>query len=125
MRFWFELSSVLIIMMMVASNFALIIYLRKKENIMAEKLGNIGVFTSEKIKLMLIAMTFVLSYCFDFAYEHFYGTSDIDAKPARKILIGEIYYIQDPIPIFVLLIFHWKNFRFVTVKAAGISISEI
>ena len=125
MRPWFELSSIVIIFMMIASNVALIIYLKKKENIMAEKLGNIGVFYSEKIKLILIAMTFVLSFCIDFAYERYYGGQNVLDNPTRKILLGEIYFIQDPIPIFVLLIFHLKNFRFVTVKTACVSTSSV
>lgn len=123
MRPWFELSSAVIILLMIASNVALIIYLKKKENIMAEKLGNVGVFQSEKIKLLLIAMTFVLSYCIDFAYERYYGGPELYDKTTRKVLLGEIYFIQDPIPIFVLLVFHWKNFRFVTVKTACVSTS--
>ena len=36
---------------------------------MAEKLGNITAFKSEKIKLSLIAMTFVISYSIDILYE--------------------------------------------------------
>ena len=54
---------------MIISNTALIIYLNRKEKVMAEKLGkDSSVYQSEKIKLLIIALLFVLSYVSDLMY---------------------------------------------------------
>lgn len=58
---------------MIFSNCALIIYLKRKETIMTEMLGNVSVFTSEKIKLSLITLAFVLGYSIDFLFYYYIG----------------------------------------------------
>ena len=119
MRYWLEGSNFLIIILLIASNVSLLHYLKKKEKIMAEKLGNITVFKSEKIKLASIAMTFVCSYILDLFYLFFIRGQDIkETYGNNSIIIEEIYYIIDPIPILVILFFHLKNFKFVPVKVA-------
>ena len=69
LRYYFEAFNALVIFMLIISNTALIIYLNRKEKVMAEKLGkDSSVYQSEKIKLLIIALLFVLSYVSDLMY---------------------------------------------------------
>lgn len=69
LQYYFEAFNALVIFLLIISNTALIIYLNRKENVMAEKLGkDSSVYQSEKIKLLIIALLFVLSYVSDLMY---------------------------------------------------------
>ena len=58
------------------------------------------------------------SYAIDIAYDFVFYNNRIDY---RDMVYKEIYYIVDPIPILVLLLFHWQNFRLVPVQNAQVS----
>ena len=90
MRYWIAGSNLLMILFVLASNASLLFYLNKKERIMAEKLGNITVFKSEKIKLILIALVFVISYAIDIASAFVFYSDSIEY---RDVVYKEIYYI--------------------------------
>ena len=118
MRWWVAGSNLLMIILLLTSNGSLLHYLAKKERIMTEKLGSVTVFQNERIKLILIALVFVISYAIDIAYDFVFYNNSIDY---RDMVYKEIYYIQDPIPILILLLFHWSNFRLVSVQNAQVS----
>ena len=103
--------------MLILSNTALIVYLKRKETIMAEMLGkDSGVYQSEKTKLIAIALLFILSYTVDVVFEMTVLNEEYEWTTGIILIIEELYYLFDPIPILILLLFHWKNFRFVPVK---------
>ena len=66
----------------------------------------------------MIALVFVTSYAIDIAYDFVFYNNKIDY---RDMVYKEIYYIVDPIPILVILLFHWQNFRLVPVQNAQVS----
>ena len=90
MRWWVAGSNVLMIILLLTSNGSLLYYLAKKERIMTEKLGSVTVFKNERIKLILIALVFVISYLIDIAYDFVFYNNSIDY---RDMVYKEIYYI--------------------------------
>lgn len=64
----------------------------------------------------------MLSYSFDWVFEMFFLSQKVNEfEESTMIILAEVYHICDPIPIFALLLFHWKNFRIVSVKLPQIS----
>lgn len=119
MRRWFILTNFVVIVLLTACNICLIVSLKRKESIMAERLGkDSSVYSSEKIKIVTIAILFILSYVFDMVYEQVFLDKEFTTPEAREIIQAEIYYIFDPIPIFTVLVVHWKNFRIVPYRGA-------
>ena len=90
MGWWVAWSNVLMIALVLASNASLLYYLAKKERIMAEKLGSVTIFQNERIKLILIALVFVISYVIDIAYNLVFYNNSIGY---RDMVFKEIYYI--------------------------------
>lgn len=94
---------------------------------MSEKIGrNSSVYSEEKTKLKIICGIFCLSYLIDFLYNYFVISSFCDNqcfnwtemkkdKPNCNylwfILLQEMYFIVDPLPIIVLLSVHYTNFK--------------
>ncbi len=101
--------------------------LRDKESLIPVILGeNSSVYSSEKTVLVVICALFMFSYFVDFLYnavvlKDFYKHKCFDWGKDEKgnkecdyssyFLLTELYYIVDPLPIMVILVVHWQNFR--------------
>ena len=90
LRWWFRGSNLLIILLLILCNTVLIVYLKRKERIMADKLGrDSGVYQSEKVKLISIALLFVLSYILDVAYEIYVLSKYLSNKDDSTVIMIE------------------------------------
>ena len=91
---------------------------------MANRLGkDSNVYSDEKSKLAAISFVFGVSYLFDVVYD-FYLLSeysenecafltkiDPDCETFGWLLLEQCYFIIDLVPIFILLIMHYRNFK--------------
>ena len=126
-RVWFMWLSLAMIFIILIVYMLLIRTLRDKESLIPVILGaNSSVYSSEKTVLVVICALFMFSYFVDFLYnavalKDFYKHKCFDWGNDLKgnkecdyysyFLLTELYYIVDPLPIMVILVVHWQNFR--------------
>ena len=115
-------SSLILGILLVVTNCRLIYYLNKKERVMSMQKRD-SVYKRLKVRLNFICYIFVASFVVDIVYnlvviKGFFNQEDCDSgskncSRMEVLAFEELYFITDPIPILVLMIFHKTNFRFV------------